>query len=134
MTDRRWLAYMLATTYHECAAKMWPIREYGQGKGHDYGVPDPETGETYYRRAASSGLTWKANYDKAGAALGLIDDRDLVWHPDIALDSLDRQPGHVPRHERGLVHRPQPLRSISTTTPTTRSTPARSSTATTRTR
>jgi len=87
MDDLRWLAYMLATTYHECATRMWPIREYGQGKGHEYGEPDPETGETYYARGFV-GLTWKSNYDKAGAALSLIEDRDPVWHPDIALDSL----------------------------------------------
>jgi hypothetical protein len=87
MTDLRWLAYMLATTYHECAATMWPIEEYGRGAGHEYGEPDPETGETYYARGFV-GLTWKENYQKAGSALGLIEDRDLVWHPQIALDSL----------------------------------------------
>jgi hypothetical protein len=29
MEDLRWLAYILATVYHECATKMWPITEYG---------------------------------------------------------------------------------------------------------
>ena len=29
MDDLRWLAYMLATVYHECATKMWPVTEYG---------------------------------------------------------------------------------------------------------
>ena len=29
MTDIRWLAYMLATVYHECATRMWPTTEYG---------------------------------------------------------------------------------------------------------
>jgi hypothetical protein len=87
MTDRRWLAYMLATTYHECAQTMWPIEEYGKGAGYEYGEPDPQTGETYYARGFV-GLTWKSNYDKASAALGLIDNRDLVWHPQLALDSL----------------------------------------------
>ena len=62
-------------------------REYGKGAGHEYGEPDPETGEIYYARGFV-GLTWKSNYDRASAALGLIDDRDLVWHPDLALDSL----------------------------------------------
>lgn len=37
LTDRRWLAYILATTYHETAKTMQPIEEYGKGKGHDYG-------------------------------------------------------------------------------------------------
>ena len=87
MTDIRWLAYMLATTYHETANKMWPIEEFGKGAGHSYGNPDPETGESYFGRGYVQ-LTWKENYDKASAALSLIDDRDLVQHPQLALDSL----------------------------------------------
>jgi hypothetical protein len=87
MDDRRWLAYMLATAYHETAQKIWPIEEYGKGAGRDYGAPDPETGEAYFGRGLVQ-LTWKSNYQKAGAALGLIEDRDLVWHPGLALDSL----------------------------------------------
>jgi hypothetical protein len=86
MDDLRWLSYMLATVYHECATKMWPIREYGEGKGKDYGIPD-ENGNTFYGRGFVQ-LTWKENYDRASAALSLINDRDLVLHPDLALDSL----------------------------------------------
>ena len=86
MTDIRWLAYMLATVYHECAQKMWPIREYGLGQGHEYGEPD-ENGNTFYGRGFVQ-LTWKENYDRASAILGLIDERDLTTHPDMALDSL----------------------------------------------
>ena len=86
MTDPRWLAYMLATVYHECAQKMWPIREYGLGQGHEYGIPD-ENGNTFYGRGFVQ-LTWKENYDRASAILGLIDERDLTMHPDLALDSL----------------------------------------------
>jgi predicted chitinase len=84
--DLRWLAYMLATVYHECAKKMWPIREIGRGKGRKYGKPD-ENGNVYYGRGFVQ-LTWKENYAKASNALGLIDDRDLVDHPDVALDSF----------------------------------------------
>jgi len=87
MDDLRWLGYCLATVYWETGTKMWAVREVGRGEGRDYGEPDPETGEVYYGRGLVQ-LTWKANYDKASAALGLIDDRDLVWHPDLALDSL----------------------------------------------
>ena len=39
MTDLRWLAYMLATVYHECATRMWPTTEYGSQdylQGKDY--------------------------------------------------------------------------------------------------
>jgi len=86
MEDMRWLAYILATAYHETATKIWPIREYGLGKGHEYGIPD-ENGNTFYGRGFVQ-LTWKENYERASAILGLIDDRDLADFPDIALDSL----------------------------------------------
>ena len=36
--DLRWLAYMLATTFHETARTMQPIEEYGKGKGKTYGI------------------------------------------------------------------------------------------------
>ena len=61
--DVRWLAYELATTIHETASTMWPIEEYGKGKGQPYGVPDPVTGEAYYGRGLVQ-LTWKDNYAK----------------------------------------------------------------------
>ena len=82
MTDIRWLAYILATVYHECATRMWPVTEYGsdsylQGKPYY-----PYHGRGFVQ------LTWEENYRNAGIALGLIDDRDLVKHPDVALDSL----------------------------------------------
>jgi putative chitinase len=82
MTDLRWLAYMLATVYHECATKMWPTTEYGS---QDY-----LQGKEYYPYIGRGfvQLTWETNYDKASKALGLIDDRDLVAHPEMALDSL----------------------------------------------
>jgi putative chitinase len=80
MDDIRWLAYMLATPYVETDKKMWPIEEYGKGEGMKYGT-------TYYGRGFVQ-LTWEDNYDKASGALALIDDRDLVKHPQLALDSL----------------------------------------------
>jgi hypothetical protein len=82
MTDVRWLAYMLATTYHECAYKMWPTIEAGSDeylKGKEY---YPYIGRGFVQ------LTHDYNYDKASAALGLIDDRDLIAHPEMARDSL----------------------------------------------
>ena len=87
MDDLRWLAYMLATTYHETAERMWPIEEYGKGSGREYGVPDPETGETYYGRGFVQ-LTWRENYAKASKILSLYDERDLEYHAWMALDSL----------------------------------------------
>ena len=83
--DIRHLAYMLATTYHETAQKMWPIEEYGKGKGQPYGKNDPETGQTYYGRGYVQ-LTWRENYAKATKQLGLKGDADLEWHAHMALD------------------------------------------------
>jgi hypothetical protein len=82
MSDLRWLAYMLATVFHETAQRMWPVTEYGSQaylEGKDYW---PYIGRGFVQ------LTWEANYDKASKALALIDERDLVAHPEMALDSL----------------------------------------------
>jgi putative chitinase len=87
MDDERWLAYMMATVHHETATKFWPIEEYGKGQGHEYGRVDPETSQTYYGRGFVQ-LTWRENYAKASKILSLYDDRDLEWHPYMALDSL----------------------------------------------
>ena len=84
-SDLRWLAYMFATTFHETARTMWPISEYGKGAGHDYGEKDPETGQTYYGRGFVQ-LTWRDNYARATDKLGLIGNRDIEWHADMALD------------------------------------------------
>jgi len=78
--DTRWLAYVLATAYHETAHTMQPIEEYGHGKGRPYGLPD-DNGCTYYGRGYCQ-LTWKNNYEKAGKLCSL----DLVTHPELALD------------------------------------------------
>lgn len=81
LTDPRWLAYMLATVWHETARTMQPIKEYGLGKGRQYGKPDARTGQTYYGRGFVQ-LTWYGNYLKLGDLLGV----DLVHKPDLALD------------------------------------------------
>jgi hypothetical protein len=82
MDDQRWLAYMLATTFHETGFRMWPIREQGSESYLQEKEYHPYYGRGYVQ------LTWEDNYRNAGAALGLIDDRDLVEHPELALDSL----------------------------------------------
>lgn len=79
--DGRKLAYILATVYWETARTMQPIEEYGKGKKHQYGIPDPITGKAYYGRGFVQ-LTWKGNYEKLGFLLGV----DLYNKPELALD------------------------------------------------
>jgi putative chitinase len=63
LTDVRWLAYMLATTFHETARTMQPVEEWGRGKNMRYGIPDPATGKTYYGRGPVQ-VTWSWNYQR----------------------------------------------------------------------
>ncbi|HEY2454148.1 MAG TPA: peptidoglycan-binding protein [Scandinavium sp.] len=83
-----WLAYILATTYHETAATMQPIEEYGKGAGHSYGEPDPETGQIYDGRGYVQ-LTWKDNYQKSQDEVVNFQtmkcDVPLVMQPDLAM-------------------------------------------------
>jgi hypothetical protein len=67
--DMRWLAYFLATAYHETSQEMQPIEEYGKGEGQPYGEEDPDTGECYYGRGFVQ-LTWKDNYQRADDEVG----------------------------------------------------------------
>ena len=61
--DSRWLAYALATVFHETAQTMRPIEEYGQGAGHSYGEPTGPHNQSYYGRGHVQ-LTWEDNYKK----------------------------------------------------------------------
>jgi len=61
--DIRWLAYSLATAFHETAQTMEPIPEYGEGSGKSYGQPVPPYGQAYYGRGYVQ-LTWLENYQK----------------------------------------------------------------------
>lgn len=104
-SPRAHAAYVLATVYHETARTMKPIAEYGRGRNYDYGrwrvnseneryCPKIRGGAVYtfaecphlfYGRGYVQ-LTWYANYEKAGAKLGvdLINNPDLAMQPDIA--------------------------------------------------
>ena len=81
-TEMRWLAYMLATAWHETAKTMQAIAEYGKGRGRPYGTIDPKTGFAYYGRGLVQ-LTWAENYKKMGKILSL----PLYEEPSLALDS-----------------------------------------------
>ena len=85
-------AYILATTYHETAHTMQPVRE-------TLAKTDAQAMarlESYYRKRGSKGpvywrdgffgrgfvqLTWRDNYARAGAETGY----DLVAHPELAM-------------------------------------------------
>lgn len=72
LPDIRWLAYMLATTFHETARTMQPIAEIG-GKRARYAP--------FYGRGFVQ-LTWDYNYRKASTSVGV----DLVKNPDRAME------------------------------------------------
>jgi hypothetical protein len=80
-----WVAYELATAWHE--ARLKPVEEWGKGKGRKYGVPDG-TGQIPYGRGLVQ-LTWDYNYAKADKELGLngalVRNYGLALQPDIAV-------------------------------------------------
>lgn len=90
LTDKRWLAYMLATVRRECGIRMLPVRE-GFGVDDDasrrfvkrqgYPYAKEVGGHVYYGRGLVQ-LTWTDNYRKMSDLLEL----DLVNKPDLALD------------------------------------------------
>lgn len=82
------LAYVLATSWHETAATMQPIEEYGKGKSRPYGKRLKMNGSAYkdteaifYGRGFMQ-LTWYENYDKAGKKLG----QNFMHNPDGVMD------------------------------------------------
>lgn len=85
--DVRWLAYMLATAWHETACTMRPIAEYGKGRGHPYGLPAGPQKLLYYGRGYVQ-LTWYANYSKLRALIKKLlgVDHPLDTNPETALD------------------------------------------------
>lgn len=94
--DDRWLAYMLATAFHETAMTMQPIKEYGGDpwytRNYDVTGANPGRAKKMGNTACGDGarycgrgyvqLTWKNNY----AAMNQCTGVDLVESPDLALD------------------------------------------------
>ena len=97
-----WVAYALATAWHETAHTMQPIKEYGgnryftrmydvQGRrpslARRHGNTSPGDGAKYPGRGYVQ-LTWKDNYikaDKVCADAGLIKPGELNGNPDLAM-------------------------------------------------
>lgn len=86
--DDRNLAYVLATAYHETAATMQPIKEYGSESYLKSKPYYPWYGRGYVQ------LTWEDNYkyqdQKLGLRGALIQDPDLALDPKIALQIIVR--------------------------------------------
>lgn len=92
--DRRWLAYLLATAFHETAATMQPLREFGSAAYFDrrygpegrnpvlaraLGNSQPGDGARFCGRGFVQ-LTGRRNYAEWSQRLGV----DLLGHPDLA--------------------------------------------------
>ncbi len=80
--DKRHLAYILATVWHETAKTMLPIEEYGKGKGRPYSKP--ENGIVYYGRGHVQ-ITWLVNYQKLTRTNKK--NWDFVKHPELLLQN-----------------------------------------------
>lgn len=92
ITDIRWVAYMLATSYHETAHTMQPIEEIGKGTGRPYGRKLKHNRQSYtqpdkiYYGRGDVQLTWYENYDLMGKLLNipLLEQPELALRPDIS--------------------------------------------------
>jgi hypothetical protein len=96
ITDKRWIAYILATVYHETGHTFEPVEEVGHGIRKPYGrkikvnlkpyqLPD----KLYFGRGLVQ-LTWYDNYEKFGKLLklDLLSEPELVLRMDISIQIL----------------------------------------------
>ena len=88
---KEYLAYSLATAYHETAKTMIPIAEYGKGRSRRYGNPTKYNNQIAYGRGYVQ-LTWDYNYEKADRELklngALLNDFNLALDPKIASEIM----------------------------------------------
>lgn len=94
LTDIRWLAYILATVYHETGRTFQPIEEWGKGYGRPYGkklkygggpnkrVPYDKPDQLYYGRGHTQN-TWFEIYEKLTKANK--NGWDFLNEPDLLL-------------------------------------------------
>ena len=105
LTDLRWLAYMLATAFHETACSMQPIKEYG-GRAYFMRMYDRSGDRPHVARALGNTmvgdgaefcgrgfvqLTGRRNYALASKKLGA----DFIVAPDLVM---------VPRHAAAIMY------------------------------
>ena len=93
LTDLRWLAYMLATVWHETNKTMQPIEEIGKGKNYRYGkklkrngTPYVMPNKLYYGRGHVQ-LTWFENYELMSRLLkvDLLNTPELMFNMEISI-------------------------------------------------
>lgn len=86
-----WAAYAMATSYHETARRMQPVRE-GLNASDKWRKKNLRYYPWYGRGDVQ--LTWEENYAKADKELGLngrlINDLDLALDPDISAKIMTR--------------------------------------------
>lgn len=95
LADKRWLAYILATTFHETARTMQPIKERGGAayftRMYDITGDRPHVARRLGNTQRGDGaryagrgfvqITGRTNYAKASKAVG----QDLIANPDLAM-------------------------------------------------
>ena len=79
VTDKRQIAYVLATAWHECRFRS--IREIRAKKGTPVWSMQERYWDTGYYGRGFCQLTWKKNYEKFSPIIGV----DLVKEPDLLL-------------------------------------------------
>ncbi len=84
LTDIRWLAYMLATTWHETAFTMRPVTEYGSLKYLRSKKYWPYIGRGYVQ------ITWLANYKKYGIENDMTKALDPHFAAYIMIDGMTK--------------------------------------------
>lgn len=76
VTDKRHIAYIFATAWHETAHTLTPVTEYGGPKYLKSKKYYPYIGRGFVQ------LTWDYNYKKYSKIMGI----DFVTHPDLVLE------------------------------------------------
>lgn len=93
-TSIKYLAYILATVFHETGGRMEPVREgfattdagaRRAVRNRSYAAPDPITKHVYYGRGFVQ-ITWADNYKRLGKIIAqpLYEQPDLALRPDIS--------------------------------------------------